>query len=106
MKEIRIHKTVTKELQAINMDLRIQIAELLNLLASGESLGMPVSRPMPSIAPSVHELRVKDSSGQYRVFYFTKEKEAILVFHFFKKKTQATPKKELEIAKKRLRSML
>ena len=106
MKAIRIHKIVTKELQAINMDLRIQIAELLNLLASGESLGMPVSRLMSSIAPSVHELRVKDSSGQYRVFYFTKEKEAILVFHFFKKKTQATPKKELEIAKKRLRSML
>lgn len=61
---------------------------------------------MPDIETGVHELRLKDSTGQYRVFYYTKVKDAILVFHFFKKKTQTTPKKEFETAKNRLRSML
>ena len=105
-KTVRIHKAVVKEIQSLDTDLRIQIAELLDLIASGQSLGMPVSRPMSNIAIGVHELRIKDSSGQYRVFYFTKMRNSILVFHFFKKKTQTTPKKEMELAKKRLRRSL
>jgi phage-related protein len=35
-----------------------------------------------------HELRMKDASGQYRVIYFMKSKDAIYVLHGFKKKTQ------------------
>ena len=84
----------------------MRLAELFDLLAHGQNLGMPVSRPMPSIENGVHELRVKDSSGQYRVFYYTKLRDEILVFHCFKKKTQATPKKELDLAKKRLKELL
>ena len=84
----------------------MRIAEMLDLLAQGESMGMPVSRPMPEIANGSHELRLKDESGQYRVFYYTKVSNMLLVFHFFKKKSQATPKKEVDIAQKRLRSML
>ena len=61
---------------------------------------------MPSISNGVHELRVKDSSGQFRVFYYTKVKDEILVFHCFKKKTQTTPKRELALAKKRLEELL
>ena len=105
MKRIRIHKIVTKDLQSLDSDLRMRLAELLDLLAHGESLGLPASRLMPDVAVGAHELRLKDASGQYRVFYYTKVKDAILVFHFFKKKTQATPKKELNLAKKRLGSM-
>ena len=67
---------------------------------------MPVSRPMPSVAHGVHELRIKDRSGQYRVFYFTKHTDAVLVFHMFKKKTEATPKIEISVGKKRLKEMM
>lgn len=80
--------------------------ELLGLLANGELLGMPLSRPMQNVAHGVHELRVKSSTGQYRVFYFVKVREAILVFHMFKKKTQQTPKVEMEIGRGRLGEML
>lgn len=106
VKSIRVHKVVVKELKLLGSDLRFRIAELLDLVASGESLGMPVSRPMPDIASGAHELRVKDADGTYRIFYYTKVKDSILVFHFFKKKTQATPKKEIDLAKKRLKDLL
>lgn len=76
------------------------------MLSKGENLGLPVSRPMPNVAHGVHELRVKDRAGQYRLFYFVKHKDSLLVFHFFKKKTQETPKNELKIAKRRLGEML
>jgi phage-related protein len=51
---------------------------------------MPLSRPMPVVANGAHEIRVKDRRGQYRVFYFVKAQDAVLMFHFIKKRTQAT----------------
>lgn len=67
---------------------------------------MPLSKPMRSVGQGCEELRVKDSSGIYRVFYFTREAGRILVFHAFVKKTQKTPQHEIELGKKRLREML
>jgi len=67
---------------------------------------MPLSRPMPIVEHGTHELRVKDARGHYRFFYYTKVKDAILVFHFFKKKTEQTPDQEIETGKKRLKEML
>lgn len=106
MKSIRVHKKVAKELETLDFSMRRQLSELFALLVDGESLGMPISRPMPSIRHGVHELRVRDRSGQYRVFYYTKKADAILIFHFFKKKTQETPLQEIETAKSRLEELL
>lgn len=106
MKAVRVHKKVSRELEKLDFSMRRRLTELFALLAAGENLGMPISRPMPVVEHGAHELRVKDRSGQYRVFYFTKTAEAILVFHFFKKKTQETPSQEIETAKGRLKEML
>ena len=64
MKAIRIHRKVTKELEDLGHSLKQNLAELLVLLGEGESLGMPVSRPMPVIEHGVHELRIKDHTGR------------------------------------------
>ncbi len=106
MKPIRFHKKVEKELEAMDVFTKAKIAELLGLLAKGQSIGLPASRPMPDVAHGVHELRVNSAGGQYRVFYFTKLADAILVFHSFKKKTQATPKEEIRVGQRRLGEML
>ncbi|MSP18371.1 MAG: type II toxin-antitoxin system RelE/ParE family toxin [Bdellovibrionales bacterium] len=106
MKGIRLHKQVAKEIERLDPFTRRKLAELFTLLTTGESLGLPVSRPMPVIANGAHELRLKDRGGQYRVFYFTKHKDAVLIFHFLKKKTQGTPHHEIEIAQSRLEEML
>jgi phage-related protein len=106
MKTVRFHKSVLKRFDEIDVFTRDKIAELLTLIARGESLGMPVSRPMPVVAHGVHELRVKNATGQFRIFYYLKFRDAVLVFHFFKKKTQEAPKVEIETAKRRLGEML
>lgn len=67
---------------------------------------MPASRPMSVVASGVHELRIKERSGQYRVFYFTKHEDAILVFHAFRKKTRTTPAHEIRTAQERLKELL
>jgi phage-related protein len=58
-------------------------------------------KPMSSIGKGVEEIRVLESSGAYRVVYLARRAEAVYVLHAFQKKTQATPKRDLEIAKKR-----
>jgi len=67
---------------------------------------MPLSRSITSVAPGVEELRVKDRSGAYRAFYFTKLATVVLIFHAFEKKTAKTPPHEIELARKRLKEML
>ena len=63
-------------------------------------------KPMPSIGKGVEEIRVSDSSGAYRVIYFARRADAVYVLHAFHKKTQATPKKDLKIAKIRFGELL
>lgn len=106
MKTVSFHIKVLKEIEKVDFSVRKQILELLAQLSSGEKLGMPVSRPMPAIQNGVHELRIKDRAGQFRIFYYLKNKEMILVFHFFKKTTQKTPMLEIETAKIRLRELM
>jgi len=43
----------------------------------------------------VEEIRVKDASGIYRVFYLTRLNDRIMVFHAFIKKARKTPLKKL-----------
>jgi hypothetical protein len=46
---------------------RVEAGTLLRRLQEGESLGMPHSRPMPSIGPRCHELRVRDGHHNWRI---------------------------------------
>lgn len=75
-------------------------------LQEGMSLRFPLSRPIRQVGANVEELRVRDASGAYRVFYLARFADKVLVFHAFQKKTQRTPQREIEIGKKRLREML
>lgn len=59
------------------------------------------SKPMPTVGHGVEEIRVWEDSGTYRVIYTARMADAVYVLHAFQKKTQATPKHDLELAKQR-----
>jgi len=61
---------------------------------------------MPSIGKGVEEIRVLDSSGAYRVIYYARRPAAVYVLHAFHKRTEQTPKKDLEIARRRFGQLL
>jgi phage-related protein len=52
------------------------------------------------------EIRVKGKEGIGRAFFCTIVDRRIVILHAFIKKSQKTPKKELEIARRRLRDVL
>ena len=58
-------------------------------------------KPMGSIGQGVEEIRVADESGAYRVIYVARRADAVYVLHAFHKKTQATSRQDIEMAKKR-----
>ena len=49
----------------------------------------------------VEEIRVADDRGAFRVIYLARRAEAVYVLHAFQKKSQATAKKDIDIAKSR-----
>jgi len=58
-------------------------------------------KPMPVIGNGVEEIRVTDESGVYRLIYVSRRAEAVYVLHAFQKKTQATSRRDIEIARQR-----
>jgi phage-related protein len=62
-------------------------------------------KPMPAVGPGVREVRIRDAAGAFRVIYTATFAEAVYVLHAFGKKTQATPKRDLDLAATRLRDL-
>lgn len=81
---------------------RVETGVSLRRLQRGESLGMPQSRPMPSIGRRCHELRITDEDSTWRVIYRLDE-NAIVIVDVFSKKSTRTPKTVVETCKRRLR---
>lgn len=63
---------------------------------------MPYSRPMPSIGPRCHELRVTDKKVVWRLIDRIDD-DAIALVEVFKKKTAKTPKPIIDVCKSRLK---
>jgi phage-related protein len=81
---------------------RVEAGYLLRRLQRGERLAMPQSRPMPSVGPRCHELRVNDPSGNWRLIYRV-DPDAIVIAEVFVKKTEKTPKAVVEACRRRLK---
>jgi phage-related protein len=58
---------------------------------------------MPDVGAGVHELRVRDRAGTFRVVYVARLDEAVYVLHAFQKKTPKTSRLDIEVAKRRYR---
>ncbi|MBE9139726.1 type II toxin-antitoxin system RelE/ParE family toxin [Nodosilinea sp. LEGE 07088] len=85
-----------------SQEARLEAGFLLRRLQRGENLGLPHSRPMPSIGNRCHELRIRSASKNWRIVYRIDE-DAILILEVFQKTTQATPTSVIDTCKKRLR---
>jgi phage-related protein len=94
---------VRLDVETLPVGIRASYARLTGLLVEfGLSLRMPHSK---SMGDGLFELRPRGSEGIARVMYCTKIGRRIVILHVFIKKTQKTPKRELEIARRRQREV-
>ncbi|MFI5057032.1 MAG: type II toxin-antitoxin system RelE/ParE family toxin [Candidatus Acidiferrales bacterium] len=106
MKEAILHPAARAAIRLFPYEVRRALGKAIFDLQQGEILPMPLSRPMPSVGAGAAEIRIADRTGIYRAFYYVRSARRILVFHAFVKKSQATPKHEMDLGKKRLKEML
>lgn len=82
---------------------RLEAGLLLRRLQMGERLSMPYSRPMPTIGPRCHELRIVDARATWRIIYRI-DSDAIVILEVFNKRTPLTPTSVIETCRQRIRS--
>jgi phage-related protein len=62
-------------------------------------------KPMAVVGSGVREIRVRDTTGAYRVIYIASFADAIYVLHAFHKKTQRTSPRDITLAQLRFRNL-
>ena len=80
---------------------RVEAGMLLRRLQRGERLGMPQSRPMPTIGRRCHELRIIDAGKTWRIVYRLNA-DAVVIADVFRKATHRTPKRVIQECRRRL----
>src|SRR3989344_9138408 len=78
---------------------RIEAGFLLRRLQEGENIGLPHSRPMPTIGPRCHEIRINDQSVMWRIVYRV-DPDAIVILEVFKKSMTKTPLPVIDVCKR------
>lgn len=79
-------------------------AKLLRFIDMLKDFGIGLGQPFVKklTGSSVWELRIRHSSSYYRIMYFAFTGKKFILLHGFVKKSEETPKSEIEIAEKRM----
>ncbi len=83
---------------------RARIAWTINLL---EEYGLQLGPPyVKHLGGKLWELRIRAGRKTYRIIYFAYVGQRFIILHGFLKKTQKTPRRELEVAERRMADLL
>ncbi len=96
------NKTI-EEISNFPVEIRAKYAYLTEKMVDyGVNIGMPHSK---ALGHGLFELRISGKKSIARSFYCTLKGRRIIILHAFIKKQQKTPKKELDIANKRMKEV-
>ena len=97
------HERVKKDVESWPVGILADYARLVELLIEfGPDLRMPHSKAMGA---GLFELRPRGQEGIGRAMYCFVSGKRIFVLNAFIKKTQATPERELQLARKRMKEV-
>ena len=99
-----LDETVEAEVQALPMDMKARLARVAGLIESKglEHVGAPHVRHLDR---SLWEIRLRGRSGISRALYVTATAQRVVIVRVFIKKTQKTPRREIELALERAKSI-
>jgi len=98
---VELIEAAERELRALPADLQahfLHVAEMLEE-AGPQEVGLPLVRPLER---KLWEMRLKGKGGIARAVYFAATGRRLVVVRVFAKKTQATPRREIELALRRM----
>jgi phage-related protein len=90
-------------LDSLNEKVRAKIFRNFDLL---EQFALDLKEPyVKPLEDKLYEIRAKDTSGIYRIIYFSYTGKQFIMLNGFTKKTQKTPRKEIALAKQRMKEI-
>tara|TARA_B100001105_G_C22384016_1_gene441001 strand:+ start:1536 stop:1868 length:333 start_codon:yes stop_codon:yes gene_type:complete len=96
-------ETVAEEILALPDTLAARYVVLTRrIMAVGPNLGPPHT---DAFGEGLFELRLKGQEGIARVFFCALVGRRVMMLHSFIKKTQKTPQREIEVARKRMKEV-
>ena len=95
-----LNETVDAELEALPDDMQARLVWISNLIESLglEKVGLPYVRHLEE---KLWEIRITGRGGIARALYVTATRRRVVILRVFVKKTQKTPRREIELALKR-----
>ena len=98
--QVEFYSGVEEDVLNLPAKLQAKMLRLFDLVEiHGANLGEPHTKPLND---GLFELRAKALEGIARSVFCYMDGKKITVLHVFIKKTQKTPKKEIELARKRM----
>ncbi len=104
MKVISWIKGAQNDFDKFPLEARQKIVGALKIAAEGEKAD--IAKPMKGLGSGVFEIAFRHNTNAYRVVYAVQIGEDLWVIHAFQKKAKkgiATPKKEIDLIKQRIK---
>ena len=99
-----LNRTVDSEVDTLPADMRARLARIGNIIEVAGFQGLP-SDTVKHLEEKLWELRIRGKDGIARAVYVTAVKQRVVIVRVFVKKTQKTPKHELELARQRAKEV-
>lgn len=96
--------TAFNDLRAFPVEVRKDAGYQLHKIQSG--LDATDWKSMAEIGPGVAEIRLRDRTSAYRIFYIARFEEAIYILHCFNKRSQRTALADKTLARLRYRDVI
>jgi phage-related protein len=92
-----LNSIVDDEIDALPVDMRARLSRIANLIATAglEAVHEP---HIKHIEGALWEMRMKGKDGIARALYVTAQKKRVVIVRVFIKKTEKTPRHEIELA--------
>lgn len=100
MKDLKFLGNTREFIDDSSVGFKRDFGQAFRKIQNGITEGLDI-KPFSTIGQGVMELRIWLDDGTYRAIYTAKFEDTVYVLHIFKKKTQQTAKKEIELARKR-----
>jgi phage-related protein len=94
---------VSKDTLKFPKDILADLLKIFEMIEDlGPNLGYPYTTPM---GKGLFEIRAKGKEGIGRSLFCTIKNQKVMILHSFIKKTQKTPKQDLDLARKRMKEV-
>lgn len=95
---------VDSEIEQLPVDLRARLVRLGSIIEAVGFDGLPADA-VRHLEDKLWELRLRGKDGIARAIYVTAVRRRVVIVRVFVKKTQKTPKHELELARQRAKDV-